>query len=51
MRLEPRVKRVVSFMDRRQATAIACQMNKANPTHSNERVLQRFSQALDAAEG
>ena len=38
-------------MDRRRATAIARQMRKANPTHINERVLERFSRALDGAEG
>ena len=33
-------------IDRRRANAIARRMHKANPTHINERVLERFSRAL-----
>ena len=36
-------------MGRRRATVIARRMHKANPAHINERVLEQFSRALDAA--
>ena len=35
-------------MNRRQATAIARRMHKANPAHINKRVLERFSRALNS---